>query len=58
MVKSIIQFINDTRYQMGCDYKNGLMKYNSQNVKHEADGNMTYGPLNGEMTTFVYDCRN
>ena len=43
---------------MEYDSTNRLIKYNGQNVKYDADGNMTFGPLNGEMTTFVYDCRN
>ena len=43
---------------MEYDKTNRLIKYNGQTVKYDADGNMTYGPLNGEMTTFVYDCRN
>ncbi|MBR1599268.1 MAG: RHS repeat-associated core domain-containing protein, partial [Lachnospiraceae bacterium] len=35
-----------------------LLTYNGENIKYDKDGNMTYGPLAGEMTAFVYDCRN
>ena len=27
-------------------------------MKYDKDGNMVYGPLNGVMTNFTYDCRN
>ena len=27
-------------------------------LRYDADGNMTYGPVNGVMTELVYDCRN
>ena len=37
---------------------NQLVKYNGKTVKYDADGNMIYGPLNGEMADFKYDCRN
>ena len=37
---------------------NQLIKYNGKEVKYDAEGNMTYGPLNGKMAKFVYDCRN
>ena len=37
---------------------NRLVKYNNEDVLYDADGNMTYGPLNGVMTAFTYDCRN
>ena len=43
---------------MEYDAANRLVKYNNENVLYDADGNMTYGPLNGVMTTFTYDCRN
>ena len=43
---------------MEYDSVNRLMKYNGKEVKYDADGNMIYGPLNGEMATFTYDCRN
>ncbi|MBR1673423.1 MAG: PKD domain-containing protein [Eubacterium sp.] len=37
---------------------NQLIKYNGNDVLYDADGNMIYGPLNGAMTKFTYDCRN
>lgn len=37
---------------------NQLIKYNGYDVLYDSDGNMIYGPLNGEMTRFTYDCRN
>lgn len=37
---------------------NRLVKYNGQDVIYDAKGNMTYGPVDGEMTELVYDCRN
>ena len=37
---------------------NRLLTYNGQEVKYDADGNMTYGPLNGKMVDFTYDARN
>ncbi|RDU23585.1 hypothetical protein, partial [Anaerosacchariphilus polymeriproducens] len=47
-----------TQTQMKYDKANRLISYNGKQVKYDADGNMTYGPLNGTMTTFKYDCRN
>ena len=35
-----------------------LIRYNGQKIRYDQNGNMTYGPLNGKMTTFRYDCRN
>lgn len=35
-----------------------LIRYNGQKIRYDQNGNMTYGPLNGKMTTFHYDCRN
>jgi YD repeat-containing protein len=37
---------------------NRLVTYNGQQVTYDADGNMTYGPLNGQMAVYAYDCRN
>ena len=37
---------------------NRLISYNGEEVKYDEEGNMTYGPLDGKMTEFVYDCRN
>ena len=43
---------------MTYDKNNRLLTYNGEDVKYGKDGNMTYGPLSGEMTDFEYDCRN
>ena len=43
---------------MEYDKTNRLIKYNGVEVKYDKDGNMVYGPLNGVMTSFIYDCRN
>ena len=43
---------------MEYDKTNRLIKYNGTEVKYDKDGNMVYGPLNGVMTSFIYDCRN
>ncbi|MCM1280023.1 MAG: hypothetical protein NC304_13745 [Robinsoniella sp.] len=43
---------------MEYDKTNRLIKYNGKEVKYDKEGNMIYGPLNGEMTSFTYDCRN
>ncbi len=37
---------------------NRLVTYNGQTAEYDADGNMIYGPLKGEMVEFTYDCRN
>ena len=37
---------------------NRLLTYNGQEIKYDADGNMTYGPLDGKMVNFKYDARN
>ena len=44
--------------EMVYNENNQLVKYNGKTVKYDADGNMIYGPLNGEMADFKYDCRN
>ena len=43
---------------MTYDANNRLLTYNDEEIVYDKDGNMTYGPLAGEMTSFVYDCRN
>ena len=43
---------------MEYDSANRLIRYNGEEVLYDADGNMTYGPLDGEMRTLTYDCRN
>ena len=35
-----------------------LISYNGEEVRYDADGNMTYGPINGVMGELTYDCRN
>lgn len=47
-----------TNAVMTYDSGNRLLTYNGQTVKYDADGNMTYGPLNGQMVEYTYDCRN
>ena len=43
---------------MEYDAANRLTKYNGQEVVYDAKGNMTYGPVDGEMTNLEYDVRN
>ncbi|MDE6208520.1 MAG: hypothetical protein K2M73_02465, partial [Lachnospiraceae bacterium] len=47
-----------TSAEMTYDADNRMKTYNGENVLYDAEGNMTYGPINGEMTTLEYDCRN
>ncbi|MBO5388403.1 MAG: hypothetical protein J6A59_09720, partial [Lachnospiraceae bacterium] len=35
-----------------------MVTYNGEDIIYDDDGNMLYGPLDGEMVTFTYDCRN
>ncbi len=58
VAKNSPQTATDSTVQMEYDSLNRLIKYNGKEVKYDADGNMIYGPLNGEMATFKYDCRN
>ena len=44
--------------KMEYDASNRLISYNGETVTYDADGNMLYGPLNGQMASFTYDCRN
>ena len=44
--------------EMEYDSANRLIKWNGFSLVYDADGNMTYGPLNGKMESYVYDCRN
>ncbi len=37
---------------------NQLIRFNGNEIKYDKNGNMIYGPLNGKMTEFSYDCRN
>ena len=43
---------------MTYDAVNRLISYNGKAVSYDTDGNMLYGPLNGQMASFTYDCRN
>ena len=43
---------------MTYDADNRLATYNGKEIKYDADGNMTYGCLNGRMVYLNYDCRN
>ncbi|MDE6700659.1 MAG: PKD domain-containing protein, partial [Acetatifactor sp.] len=43
---------------MTYDAENRLLTYNGEEIRYDADGNMTYGPVNGVMSELVYDCRN
>ncbi len=44
--------------RMTYDADNRLLTYNGQELQYDADGNMTYGPVDGIMSELVYDCRN
>ena len=54
--KSDLSAVTNTTMTYTAD--NRLDTFNGQKVTYDADGNMTYGPLNGVMTEFTYDCRN
>lgn len=43
---------------MTYDEANRLLTYNGEEIQYDEDGNMIYGPLNGAMAEFLYDCRN
>lgn len=53
-----LNFTGVTTAKMTYDENNRLLTYNGKKVQYDKDGNMTYGPLNGKMTEFVFDCRN
>ena len=53
-----LDFTNTVSAKMTYDKNNRLLTYNGEDIKYDKDGNMTYGPLAGKMTTFTYDCRN
>ncbi len=44
--------------QIICTSDNRLAFYNGQEVSYDADGNMTYGPFDGQMTSYSLDSRN
>ena len=44
---------------MTYDDDNRIATFNGQNVSHDSDGNMTYGPgTNNSFLTYTYDARN
>ncbi len=43
---------------MTYSYDNRLATYNGQEVEYDSDGNMTLGPLGGEIREFQFDSRN
>ena len=43
---------------MTYDSSNRMITYNGEKIEYDDDGNMTYGPLNGKMVKYEYDCRN
>ncbi|MBQ8924153.1 MAG: hypothetical protein IJ053_05090, partial [Lachnospiraceae bacterium] len=43
---------------MTYDSSNRMITYNGEKIEYDDDGNMTYGPLNGKMVSYEYDCRN
>lgn len=43
---------------MQYDKQNRMVCYNGETIRYDAEGNMIYGPVNGEMTELKYDCRN
>lgn len=44
--------------EMTYSVDNRLATYNGKNAAYDADGNMTFGPLAGNMQAYVYDSRN
>ena len=47
-----------TTISMTYDSSNRMLTYNGEKILYDDDGNMLYGPLDGVMTEFEYDCRN
>ena len=43
---------------MTYDTENRLLTYIGEALNYDADGIMTYGPVDGVMTELTYDCRN
>ena len=43
---------------MTYDEANRLLTYNGEEIVYDANGNMTYGPVNGVMGNLTYDSRN
>jgi RHS repeat-associated protein len=52
------QLYDLTSVTMVYDQGNRLISYAGQDVEYDADGNMTFGPLNGQMVEYSYDSRN
>ena len=44
--------------EITCTSDNRLATYNGQIVSYDADGNITYGPLDGQMTSYSFDSSN
>lgn len=53
-----LDFTGVTSAKMTYDKNNRLLTYNGEKIEYDKDGNMTYGPLQGKMTRFEFDCRN
>ena len=47
-----------TSLEMEYDSANRLISYNNKEIAYDKDGNMLYGPVNGEMCNLTYDSRN
>ena len=47
-----------TPVQLTYTAANRLATYNSQEVRFDADGNMTFGPVSGQMAELKFDSRN
>lgn len=50
--------INPNNAQLTYTSDNRLETYNGQTVEYDAEGNMTKGPLNGQLVVFNYDTKN
>ncbi|HCC07585.1 MAG TPA: hypothetical protein DEP72_05440, partial [Clostridiales bacterium] len=53
-----LQTVQTTTIVMTYDTHNRLATYNGLAVEYDADGNMTKGPLGGELKNFTYDSNN
>ena len=56
--KGVTNSDGSTTVSMTYDSSNRMVTYNGEDVLYDDDGNMLYGPLDGVMTEFEYDCRN
>ncbi len=50
--------VNQSKAAMNVATDNRLDSWNGNTVTYDADGNMTYGPLNGTMQSYTYDSRS